>query len=109
MTRKKALTLVEIVVALGLLAIFALIAFPELTSYQKLARKSQMHTRMRFAMQAEIEREKAGLSPTAEVQSDGWIFLFDRRETPKHGMREVELTIREESTNVQKQIRFLIP
>lgn len=109
MLKKKALTLIEVVVALGLLAIFALITFPELASYQKMAKKSQMHTRMRFAVQAEIEREKAGWPPSSKVDSDGWTFLFERKEKSKHGMREVELTIREEDTNVQKQVRFLIP
>lgn len=109
MRKKKALTLIEAVVALGLLAIFALITFPELASYQKMAKRSQMHTRIRFAIQAEIEREKAGLAPSSEVDSDGWTFLFERKEKPNHGMTEVELTVREEDTNVQKQVRFLIP
>lgn len=109
MLKKKALTLIEAVVALGLLAIFALITFPELTSYQKMAKRSQMLTRMRFAIQKEIEGEKAGLPPSSEVNSDGWIFLFGRKEKANHGMREVELTIREEDTNAQKQVRFLIP
>ena len=109
MLKKKALTLIEAVVALGLLAIFALITFPELASYQKMAKKSQMHTRMRFAVQEEIEREKAGLPPSSEVLSDGWIFLFERKEKSNRGMREVVLTVREEDTNVQKQVRFLVP
>lgn len=109
MLKKKALTLIEAVVALGLLAIFALITFPQLASYQKMAKKSQMHTRMRFAVQEEIEREKAGLSPSSEVLSGDWIFLFERKEKSNHGMTEVELTVREDDTNVQKQVRFLIP
>lgn len=109
MFKKKALTLIEAVVALGLLAIFALIAFPELASYQKMAKKSQVYTRMRFVIQAEIEREKAGLSHFSKVLSDGWTFLFERQEKPNHGMTEVKLTVKEEDTNVQKQVRFLVP
>lgn len=109
MFRKRALTFIETIVALALLAVFAIITFPELASYQKMAKKMELNTRMRFAMQEEIEREKAGLDFSNQADSGGWKFLFDRQESIHHGMREMKLTIREETSGVEKTVYFLIP